>query len=45
MPFIWKRPWGKGRVFFNAVGHNLKDFEVAEARIITERGMLWAAKE
>jgi uncharacterized protein len=45
MPFIWKRPWGKGKVFFNAVGHNLKDFEVPEPRIITERGMLWAAKE
>jgi type 1 glutamine amidotransferase len=45
MPFIWKRPWGNGRVFFNAVGHNLKDFDVAEARIIMERGMVWAAKE
>jgi uncharacterized protein len=44
MPYIWKRQWGKGRVFFNAIGHTFADFDVPEARIIMERGMLWAAK-
>ena len=44
MPVVWKRFWGKGRVFVNALGHVNSDFEVPEARIITERGLLWAAK-
>ncbi|MBA2481837.1 MAG: ThuA domain-containing protein [Planctomycetes bacterium] len=44
MPVVWKRRCGKGRVFYNSLGHNAKDFDVAEARVIMERGMLWAAK-
>lgn len=44
MPVVWKRKWGKGRVFVNCLGHVNSDFEVPEARIITERGLLWAAK-
>ena len=43
MPVVWKRRWGKGRIFFNSLGHNMKDFEIPQARIITERGLLWAA--
>lgn len=44
MPVVWKRKWGQGRVFVNCLGHVDSDFEVAEARIITERGLRWAAK-
>ncbi len=44
MPVVWKRRWGKGRVFVNALGHVDADFAVPEARIITERGLLWAAR-
>jgi type 1 glutamine amidotransferase len=44
MPVVWKRKWGKGRVFVNCLGHVNSDFEVPEARIITERGLLWASK-
>ena len=44
MPVVWKRIWGKGRVFVNCLGHVNSDFEVPEARIITERGLLWASK-
>lgn len=43
MPVVWKRMYGAGRVFYSSLGHVAKDFEVAEARIIMERGMLWAA--
>ncbi|MBN1230310.1 MAG: ThuA domain-containing protein [Anaerolineales bacterium] len=43
MPVAWKRQWGKGRVFYSSLGHVASDFEVEEARLITLRGMLWAA--
>jgi type 1 glutamine amidotransferase len=44
MPVVWKRMWGAGKVFYSSLGHVAKDFEVPEARIIMERGMLWASK-
>ena len=44
MPVVWKRMYGKGRVFFSSAGHVAKDFDVPEARTIVERGMLWAAR-
>jgi len=44
MPVVWKRMYGAGRVFYSSVGHVAADFEVEEARIIVERGMLWASK-
>lgn len=45
MPVIWKRMWGKGRVFYASLGHNAKDLnEVPEIREIVRRGILWASK-
>jgi hypothetical protein len=44
MPVVWKRQWGEGRVFVNCLGHVDSDFAVPEARLITERGLLWAAR-
>jgi type 1 glutamine amidotransferase len=43
MPVVWKRMWGQGRVFYSSLGHNVKDFAMAEVREIQRRGMLWAA--
>lgn len=43
MPVIWKRRYGKGRVFYTSLGHVAKDFDVHEAREIVKRGMLWAS--
>jgi type 1 glutamine amidotransferase len=43
-PLVWKRRWGKGRIFYTGFGHVLKDFEVPEAAEIMRRGMLWASK-
>jgi hypothetical protein len=43
MPVIWKRRYGKGRVFYSSAGHVAKDFDVPEARAVVQRGMLWAA--
>jgi len=44
MPVVWKRMWGAGRVFYSSLGHVAKDFDVPEARIMVERGMLWASR-
>jgi type 1 glutamine amidotransferase len=44
IPAVWKRVWGKGRVFYSSVGHVAKDFDVPEARRLVERGMLWASR-
>ena len=45
MPVIWKRMWGKGRVFYISLGHNARDFnKVPEIGEIVRRGMLWASK-
>ncbi|MGQ0604811.1 MAG: ThuA domain-containing protein [Anaerolineales bacterium] len=42
MPVVWKRRWGRGRVFYSSLGHGVIDFDVPEAREIQRRGMLWA---
>ena len=44
MPVVWKRRWGKGRVFYSSLGHVAKEFEVPEMKTILTRGLLWAAK-
>ncbi len=45
MPVVWKRRWGQGRVFYSSLGHVAQDFQVAEAREIQRRGMVWAARQ
>ena len=44
MPVVWKRRYGKGRVFYSSLGHLPKEFEVPEMRTILRRGLLWAAR-
>ncbi len=44
MPVVWKRRYGKGRVFYSSLGHVAKDFEVPEALEMMKRGMLWASR-
>jgi type 1 glutamine amidotransferase len=43
VPAVWKRMWGKGRVFYSSLGHVAADFDVPEVLTIAERGMCWAA--
>lgn len=43
MPVAWKRMWGKGRIFYSALGHVAADLKVKPARLIAVRGMVWAA--
>lgn len=44
MPVVWKRRYGRGRVFYCALGHTVADFAVPEAREIVRRGLLWASR-
>lgn len=44
MPVVWKRRFGKGRVFYSALGHVADEFAVPQMATIFERGALWAAR-
>lgn len=45
MPVVWTKFWGNGRVFYNSLGHHDDVFEkFAQAQVLMERGMLWAAQ-
>lgn len=44
MPVVWKRRWGKGRVFYSSLGHKAHDFDVPQAKEIQIRGMMWASR-
>lgn len=43
MPVVWKKTYGKGRVFYFSVGHVAKDFDTPEAMEILIRGIRWAS--
>jgi type 1 glutamine amidotransferase len=44
-PAVWTRRWGAGRVFVSTVGHHLPDLDIPGIRRLTERGLLWAARQ
>ena len=45
MPVIWTKAWGKGKIFYSALGHtNAELVKNPEVLDMTIRGMLWAAK-
>ncbi len=44
MPMIWKKNYGRGRVFYNSIGHYKRDFEIPEALTIQMRGFRWASE-
>ncbi|UJW77284.1 ThuA domain-containing protein [Rhizobium sp. SL42] len=44
MPVVWKRNYGKGRVFYSALGHVAAEFQVPQMREIFRRGADWAAR-
>jgi len=44
MPVVWKRRYGKGRVFYSSLGHVVDEFQVPQMRTIFERGALWASR-
>jgi len=42
MPVVYTKKWGKGRIFYNSLGHHADVFEVPEAKELMRRGFLWA---
>ena len=44
MPVVWKRHYGKGRVFYSSLGHVAEEFNVPQMREIYRRGANWAAR-
>lgn len=44
MPQVWTKFYGKGRIFYNALGHQANIFAIPEALELMRRGFLWAAK-
>lgn len=43
MPVAWKKQYGKGRVFYLSVGHNITDLDIPEAWTLLTNGIKWAA--
>ena len=44
MPQVWTKMYGKGRIFYNALGHQANIFDIPEARELMRRGFRWAAR-
>jgi type 1 glutamine amidotransferase len=44
MPQVWTKYYGKGRVFYNALGHHADIFDIPQAKELMRRGFKWAAK-
>ena len=44
VPVVFTKLWGKGRVFYNSLGHTWESFDIPEARELMRRGFVWAAR-
>jgi type 1 glutamine amidotransferase len=44
MPVAWKKVYGKGRVFYCALGHQPEVYDVPDAFTLLKRGILWASR-
>jgi len=44
VPVVWKKMYGKGRVFYTSLGHVAADFNVPQALEMVKRGILWASE-
>ena len=42
IPVVWKKSYGKGRVFYSSLAHSANDFNVHEVFEIMKRGIRWA---
>ena len=46
MPVVWVKMWGKGRVFYSALGHRYEEFrKYPQVLEMTIRGLMWAARD
>ena len=44
VPVVWKKKYGKGKVFYNSIGHSKNTFEIPEVWNLITRGISWASK-
>ena len=44
VPVVWKKLYGKGKVFYNSIGHSKETFEIPEVWSLIKRGVVWAAQ-
>lgn len=44
VPVVYTKRWGKGRVFYNSLGHHADIFDIPEALELMRRGFLWACR-
>lgn len=44
MPVVWTKRWGKGRVYYNSLGHQVDIMEMEQSRELMKRGFNWAAE-
>lgn len=44
MPVVWTKYFGKGKVFYNALGHDVKTIAAEPAMTMMRRGFAWAAR-
>ena len=44
MPVVFTKVWGKGRIYYNSLGHTNDVFDIPEAAELMKRGLLWAAR-
>lgn len=44
MPVVWTKMWGKGRVYYNSLGHVAKIVRMPEVLLLMRRGFVWAAR-
>jgi len=45
MPVVWTKVYGKGRVFYNSLGHQANVVATEPNLTLMRRGLLWAAKQ
>ena len=45
IPVVYTKMWGKGRVYYNSLGHNKTIFDIPQAKELMRRGFVWAARE
>jgi hypothetical protein len=45
MPVVWTRLWGRGRVFYNSLGHDAALVASEPCLTLLRRGCAWAARD
>ncbi|MCK5458056.1 MAG: ThuA domain-containing protein [Melioribacteraceae bacterium] len=45
MPVVWKKMFGKGKIFYISIGHSVTDFEISQVMEMMQRGIIWAMRD